>query len=128
MAGAEMAAASGDLATRVVVGAILIAVAIAAVWAGGIAFTALVAVAVLLMSAEWSVMNGIPRGFRLASLAVLAFTGGMAETQSATQALIVLAAAAGLLGLFMRGFDRPRAFWIAAGLLYCAICRTPASP
>jgi phosphatidate cytidylyltransferase len=121
MAGAEMAAASGDLATRVVVGAILIAVAIAAVWAGGIAFTALVAVAVLLMSAEWSVMNGIPRGFRLASLAVLAFTGGMAETQSATQALIVLAAAAGLLGLFMRGFDRPRAFWIAAGLLYCGL-------
>ena len=116
-----MAAASGELATRVVVGAILIAVAIAAVWAGGIAFTALVAVAVLLMSAEWSVMHGIPRGFRLASLAVLAFVGGMAETQSATQALIVLAAAAGLLGLFMRGFDRPRAFWISAGLLYCGL-------
>lgn len=111
----------GGLLTRVVVGALLAAVAIAAVWAGGIAFTALVATACLLMSAEWSVMHGVPRGFRLASLVVLAFVAGVTVYVSAADALIVLAASAGAIGLFMRGFDRKRAFWVAAGLLYCGL-------
>ncbi len=95
--------------------------AIAAVWAGGLAFTALVMAAVLLMSAEWSVMHGVARGFRLASLAGLAFTAAIFLQYGAADALIVLAAAAGLLGLFVRGYDRQRAFWIAAGLLYCGL-------
>ncbi|WP_255602020.1 phosphatidate cytidylyltransferase [Glacieibacterium megasporae] len=113
--------ASGGLITRIVVGAALIVVACAAVWYGGLAFTALVTIAVLLMSAEWCVMHGIGRGFRLASLIVLAFTGGVAARQSSVDAIIVLAASAGLLGLFMRSFDRQRAFWLAAGLLYCGL-------
>lgn len=121
MAAAEVHTASGGLVTRIVVGIVLIVIACAAVWYGGIAFTSLVAVAVLLMSAEWSVMHHIPRGFRLASLIVLAFSGFVAANQSSIDAVIVLAAAAGLLGLFMRGFDRPRAFWLAAGLLYCGL-------
>ncbi len=112
---------SGGLLTRVVVGVALAAVAIAAVWAGGVAFTALVMAAVLLMSAEWSVMHGVPRGFRLASLAALAFVAGVTVYVSAADALIVLAASAGGIGLFMRGFDRSRAFWVAAGLLYCGL-------
>jgi phosphatidate cytidylyltransferase len=113
--------ASGGLAIRIVVGAGLIVIACAAVWYGGIAFTTLVAAAVLLMSAEWCVMHGIGRGFRLASLVVLAFTWGVAARQSSIDAVIVLAAAAGLLGLFMRSYDRQRAFWLAAGLLYCGL-------
>ncbi|WP_226895988.1 CDP-archaeol synthase [Polymorphobacter sp. PAMC 29334] len=113
--------AGGGLITRIVVGAALIVVACAAVWYGGPVFTALVAIAVLLMSAEWCVMHGIGRGFRLASLIVLAFTGGVAARQSSVDAIIVLAASAGLLGLFMRSFDRQRAFWLAAGLLYCGL-------
>ncbi len=112
---------SGGLATRVVVGIALAAVAIAAVWAGGVAFTALVATAVLLMSAEWSVMHGVSRGFRLASLAALAFVAGVTVYVSAIDALVVLAASAGVIGLFMRGFDRKRSFWVAAGLLYCGL-------
>jgi phosphatidate cytidylyltransferase len=112
---------SGGLATRVVVGVALAAVAIAAVWAGGVAFTALVATAVLLMSAEWSVMHGVSRGFRLASLVALAFVAGVTVYVSAIDALVVLAASAGVIGLFMRGFDRKRAFWVAAGLLYCGL-------
>ena len=111
----------GGLATRVVTGVALAAVAIAAVWAGGVAFTALVSVAVLLMSAEWSVMHGIARGFRLASLVVLAFVAGVTVYVGAADALIVLAASAGAIGLFMRGFDRRRAFWVAAGLIYCGL-------
>lgn len=113
--------ASGGLLTRVVTGVALAAVAIAAVWAGGIAFTALVMVAVLLMSTEWSVMHGILRGFRVASLVALAFTGAVATTYGAADALIVLAASAAAIGLFMRGYDRRRAFWVAAGLLYCGL-------
>ncbi|UAJ09314.1 phosphatidate cytidylyltransferase [Polymorphobacter megasporae] len=120
MVGADVTA-SGGLITRIVVGAALIVVACAAVWYGGLAFTALVTIAVLLMSAEWCVMHGIGRGFRLASLIVLAFTGGVAARQSSVDAIIVLAASAGLLGLFMRSFDRQRAFWLAAGLLYCGL-------
>ncbi len=123
MAGGSVAAprTSGGLATRVVVGVALAAVAIAAVWAGGVAFTTLVATAVLLMSAEWSVMHGIARGFRLATLVALAFAAGVTVYVSAIDALVVLAASAGMLGLFMRGFDRRRAFWVAAGLLYCGL-------
>ena len=112
---------SGGLMTRVVTGVVLIAVAIAAVWAGDLAFTALVMAAVLLMSAEWSVMHGIARGFRVASLVALAFVAGVTVYVSAADALIVLAASAGVIGLFMRRFDRKRAFWAAAGLLYCGL-------
>ena len=118
---APVSKTSGGLLTRVVVGSALAAVAIAAVWAGGVAFTALVATACLLMSAEWSVMHGVARGFRLASLVALAFVGLVATTYGAADALIVLAASAGVIGLFMRGFDRRRAFWVAAGLLYCGL-------
>ncbi|MBC7497910.1 MAG: phosphatidate cytidylyltransferase [Sphingomonadaceae bacterium] len=111
----------GGLLTRVVVGVALAGVAIAAVWAGGVAFTALVATACLLMSAEWSVMHGVARGFRLASLVALAFVAGVTVYVSALDALIVLAANAAVIGLFMRGFDRRRAFWVVAGLLYCGL-------
>ena len=112
---------SGGLATRVVVGIALAAVAIAAVWAGVIAFTALVSVACLLMSAEWSVMHGVARGFRVASLVALAAVAGITVYVGAADALVLLAASAGVIGLFMRGFDRKRAFWVAAGLLYCGL-------
>lgn len=121
MAGADVTSRSDGLATRVIVGAALIVVACAAVWAGGIAFTALVAAAALLMSAEWSVIHRINRGFRLACLVVLAFAGGLAANGLVTDAIIVLAAAAGLLGLFARSYDKLTAFWLAAGLLYCGL-------
>jgi len=119
MAVAEVNFVGGELATRIIVGIGLIATAVAAVWYGDFAFTAFVAAAVLLMSAEWSVMHRIPRGIRLASLIVLAATGTVAASQSALDALLLLAGSAGGLGLFVRSFDRPRASWVAGGLLYC---------
>jgi len=109
------------LGTRIVVGVLLIAVALAAVWTGGIAFTALVTLAVLLMFAEWSVMHGISRGLRLIGLAVLAGSCALAVYGPTLQSVIALAAGAGLLGLFARGLDRKRAFWIASGMLYCGL-------
>lgn len=112
---------SGVLLTRVVVGAALAVVAIAAVWTGGLAFTALVTAAVLLMNAEWNVMHGIVRGRRLASLVALALSAVVQTRYGALDALIALAASAGAIGLFLRGYDRKRAAWVAAGLLYCGL-------
>jgi len=91
------------LTTRAVVGAGLALVAIVAVAVGGVAFTVLVAAAVLLMSAEWSVMQGISRPFRVLSLVGLAVVGGVAANASAGLAVVVLGAIAGGLGLFMVG-------------------------
>lgn len=120
MAVVEVELVRDELATRLVVGVVLIAVACAAVWYGSSAFTALVAAAVLLMSAEWSVMHRIPRGFRLAGLVVLAVTGTIAASRS-VDAVLLLAVASATLGLVVRGFDRSRAFWVVAGLLYCGL-------
>ena len=47
-----------DLAKRSLSGVILIAVAAAALWAGGIAFWVLTSIAALLMMAEWSELHG----------------------------------------------------------------------
>ncbi len=113
-----MAVPSGALATRAVVGAVLAAIAVAAVAAGGFAFTALVTAACLLMSAEWTVMQGLGRGFRLASLATLAVVAALTVGRGAGEAAIVLAAAAGLLGLLVLRHGRGRALWGAAGVLY----------
>ncbi len=125
MAAAEMAAprsAPGNaLGLRVATGAVLIAVALAAVWTGGLAFTALVAVAVLLMFAEWCVMHGIPRGFRQVGLVILAVVVALASYGSAVQALICALAGGFLLGLFARGYDRRRALWLGAGVIYCGL-------
>ena len=125
MAVAELAAArrapGGALATRVLTGAVLIAVALAAVWAGGLAFTALVAVAALLMFAEWCVMHGIARGFRQVGLAILAVTVALANYGSAVQAGVCALAGGVLLGLFARGYDRRRAVWLGAGVVYCGL-------
>lgn len=113
---------AGDvLSTRIVVGAGLVAVTVAALVAGGLTFTVLVTAAGLLMSAEWSVMHGISRGFRLASLVALALVAGVTTIVSAVDALFVLAASAGLIGLVMSRFDRARAFWVALGLVYCGL-------
>lgn len=122
MAGFELTARrASPLLMRIVVGLLLIAVALGAVFAGGLVFTALVATAVLLMFAEWCVMHGIARGLRLAGLALLAGVIALATTGPVTQAVVILAAGAGLLGLFTRGVDRHRAFWIASGVLYCGL-------
>lgn len=109
------------LLTRILVGVLLILLALAAVWSGGIAFTALATLAVLLMFAEWSVMHHVGRGLRLAGLALLAGTCALTVYGPALQAVIALGAGAGLLGLFARGIDRKRAFWVASGVLYCGL-------
>ena len=118
---ASVAASTGRLATRVATGAVLIAVTLAAVWAGGLAFTALVALAVLLMFAEWCVMHRVPRGLRQAGLVILAVVVALASYGPVAQALLVAVGGALLLGLFARSYIGGRAAWLGAGILYCAL-------
>ncbi|WP_235889164.1 phosphatidate cytidylyltransferase [Glacieibacterium frigidum] len=113
-------AARGPLTTRILTGLVLITLAVAAVYFGGTAFTALVALAVLLMFAEWSVMHGLPRFIRLAGLAALAATIFLASYGPASQALLTLGGAALALGLFARNFGG-RFAWVVGGVLYCGL-------
>jgi len=111
----------GPLATRVLTGSVLIVIAVAAVWTGGMAFTALVAVAALLMFAEWSIMHEIVRGFRIAAMAMIGASIGVAAYGDAGQALLLALGGALLLGLFARKFDRRMATWVMGGVLYCGL-------
>lgn len=129
MAGSEAPAAAapggrsagGQFATRFAVGLLLIAAALAAEFAGGLAFTALATLAALLMFAEWEQLHRLGRVWRLAGLAVVAGSALAAWMGAAALAVPCLAAAAGILALAARPYIRQRAFWLAAGLLYCGL-------
>lgn len=111
----------GGLGTRVLTGIVLIAVALAAVRLGGLAFAALVALAVLLMFAEWAVMHEISRRFRLGGLAIVGASVFFASFGASDRALLLAGGGAILLGVFARSYDRQRAGWVTAGILYCAL-------
>jgi phosphatidate cytidylyltransferase len=61
-----------DLPIRLVVGAVMAAVALAATWLGGWPFRLMVAAASALMLVEWADMHRVPRGWGYAAGAVLA--------------------------------------------------------
>lgn len=112
----------GELPKRIVTGVALVALAIAALWFGGMAFGALAAVAVLLLWAEWAAMHRLPMPVRRIGLAVLALTLWItAVLQNANEGLMLLGGAAGVLmimaGKLKRGAGRPAAI----GLLYCGL-------
>jgi phosphatidate cytidylyltransferase len=123
-----------NLGLRIATGLVLIAVALATVWAGGFAFAALVAAGSLAMSAEWSAMHRAPRGLRLAGLGLL---GGVQLTMPLVtigETLMLLAAGAAVIGAFAwrlgRGVGHGAggtgeawhlALTTAAGLLYCGV-------
>lgn len=121
MAASEAVAATSQLGARVVVGVLLIVVALAALWAGGFGFGALVAVAVLLMFAEWAQMFRLPRGLRLAGLVVLAGSVMLTIIGQPLMAIAALATGAGILGLGARPYVQARASWVAIGLLYAGM-------
>jgi phosphatidate cytidylyltransferase len=123
LAGADTpsAAAGNPLVKRVITGVVLIIVALAAVRFGGIGFTALIAVATLVMFAEWAVMHRIGRGVRLAGLGLLAAVIVAMSLLAPAEAVMALAAGAGLLGLFASRLQKGAGFWTAAGLLYAGL-------
>lgn len=121
MAAADATLRRPDLALRIVTGVVLAAVALTAVWLGGLAFAALVAAGVLAMFAEWAVLHALPRFVRLAGLTALGGTVLGLSVLPVAEVLMALAGAAGALGLFA---GRQRRSWgsaAALGLLYCGL-------
>ncbi len=109
------------LAARVATALVLIVVAVAALVAGGLAFTALAAVATLIMFAEWAVMHRLGRGVRRAGLALLGAVVLLTQVATTGEALVALAGGAGLIGLFVGRLQRGAGRWATLGLLYCGL-------
>jgi phosphatidate cytidylyltransferase len=112
----------GELPKRVATGVVLVGVAVAALWLGGLAFAALASAAVLVMFTEWATMHRLPLLLRRLGLAVLGVVAWVvAVAASPAEALMLLGGGAGLLGLFagrlQNGTGRP----MALGLLYCGL-------
>lgn len=115
-----------DLKSRVIVGIILIAVAVGCIWLGGWAFTTLVAVAVLLIFAEWAVMHRMSRSWRLFGLVLLAsatiitqLAGSSLGGLSMPLAILAIGSLAMLLGSLTAIGSGAR--WGTAGLLYAGL-------
>lgn len=127
----------GELPKRIATGLVLVAAAIAALWAGGTAFAALASLAVLLMWAEWTAMHRMALLPRRVGLAVLGGAMVLMWIGDWFSALWLLAGAAGTGGIFFfmlrqplpvgagrspkaryrSGLDRP----FLIGLLYCGL-------
>ena len=128
-------AAANPLLLRIATGVVLVVVALGAVWQGGMFFTALVAAAVLLMFAEWSVMHRLGRGVRLAGLVLVAAIIMLAVIGRMNEALLLLGFGAVIIGMFAATLggqlasadapkgrlDRAGARAAATGLLYCGL-------
>jgi phosphatidate cytidylyltransferase len=95
------AEARNPLLTRLATGIVLIIVALGAVWLGGMAFTALVAAATLLMFAEWAVMHRLGRGVRLAGLVLLAGVITLMQLVTPGEAVMTLGAGAASFAIFV---------------------------
>lgn len=132
--GALAAAETNPLLLRVATGLVLVVVALAAVWFGGMAFSALVAVATLVMFSEWAVMHRLPRFVRVLGLVVIAGVVPLTTIGRVGEAMLLIGFGAIITGYAAYGY-RPveaaglaygpseRRNWRAAatGLLYCAL-------
>jgi phosphatidate cytidylyltransferase len=128
-------AGANPLLLRVVTGVVLVIAALVAVWQGGVLFTALVAAAVLLMFAEWSVMHRLPRAVRLVGLGLLAGLILLLAVARLAEAALLLGFGAAILGVFAaalageirdgsapgRKLNRHKGRDAAIGLLYCGL-------
>lgn len=112
---------TSNLAIRTVSGVAMMAVALVALWFGGVAFWILVVIAALFMMAEWSDLNGAtPKQKRLAQyalsvpLALMAPASLLIETHD----FFTLGLLAGAAFFIVIVTSRPG---LAAGLLYCGL-------
>ena len=114
---------------------VLVVVALAAVWLGGAAFTALVAAAVLVMFAEWAVMHRLDRLVRLVGLAIVGGTVVLASQGWFVEAALLLAFGSVTIGFLAAtlGLEPPthghpahrldigKARDAVTGVLYCGL-------
>lgn len=112
---------SSDLAIRTVSGVAMIAVALAALWFGGISFWLLAVIASLFMLAEWADLHGaVPKHKRLAQYALSVPLALMAPASLiiATYDFLTLGLLAGAAFFVVIVTSRPG---LAAGVLYCGL-------
>jgi phosphatidate cytidylyltransferase len=108
-----------DLALRSVVGLGLVAVAIVALWAGGIVFWLLCVVLGLFMMAEWADLDGVPpKTKRLAQYAVTVPLALMAPTLAAGPGFLALGATLGAAFFIVIVTRRPS---LALGAVYVGL-------
>lgn len=118
ISGAAPAKRRSDLATRAMAGLVMIAVALAALWFGGIAFWLLASAAALLMLAEWAGLMRASRlwiGLSLAGLGFALLVAGPIGAGVGQRAVALLVALAIGIAALAR---RPR---LGAGLLYAGL-------
>lgn len=111
-----------QLRKRILTGVVLVTVAVAALWFGGIAFAGLVAAAILVMFSEWATMHRLPSLLRRLGLAVLGAAVWVAAMMgNPAEALMLLGGGAGLAGLFAARLQKGTGRAMMLGLLYCGL-------
>lgn len=114
-----MSRKSSELGTRAVVGVVLIGLAVLALWAGGLGFWLILAVAGILMMGEWAGLTGAtPRQRRLSQYALSAPLAVMAPHLAAGPSFVALGLLAGAAFFVAAVTHRPR---LAAGILYVGL-------
>lgn len=112
--------AGSEFVLRLLSAIVLVAMAVAALWAGGWMFAALAAAAAVLILREWLAMSG-PFSFRAAPWALMAFlavTVVMAQTEPLhSVGFSVLIA----LALLFARVTEPRVAWLSLGVVYAAM-------
>lgn len=112
--------AGSEFVLRILSAIVLVAMAVAALWAGGWMFAVLAAAAAVLILREWMAMSG-PFSFRAAPWALVAFlavTVVMAQTEPLhSLGFSVLIA----LALLFARVTEPRVAWLSLGVVYAAV-------
>jgi len=111
----------GSLASRVVVGLFLAAIAIADIWVGGSAFTLMIAAGVGIVFWEWGTMHQTPVAWRIAGLLVLVAVSVFAHLGQPLAALAVLGTAIALFALLTVLARMPGKRWLSTGLAYAGL-------
>ena len=107
-----------SLRPRLLVGAGLILLALAAIYAGAWVFTAFAALVAILLFEEWGVMHGIPRSWRKAGHGLLAVLSLFAHAGEVRMALLLLVAMALALAFFA---SSPAPRLAPFGILYAGL-------
>jgi phosphatidate cytidylyltransferase len=109
---------SSDLAVRTVSGIALVAVALAAVWAGGVAFWVLMCVIALFMMAEWSDLHAVPAPTKRMGQYVLSVPLAIMSPWASGAGFFALGLLAGAYFFLAIITRRPK---LALGVLYCGL-------
>ncbi|WP_448582017.1 phosphatidate cytidylyltransferase [Thermaurantiacus sp.] len=111
-----------ELGMRVISGLVLGAIALAALWAGGWAFAALVGGAAALMLWEWGAMHNIGPADRVLGILLLLTLVIVTTLGLPREALFVLAGSLGLVAAATLARRTGRnASWLGAGLVYAGL-------